>query len=352
MKYLAAMASVSLCFGGLTVPQEAKAWGEYGHLTVCDLAYRNLTKPTRAVLADLFQVKKGGVRVPAVIDKETGKVLKPARTYTSFNVGCLEQDTRPRQNPKDHFINLARDAVSITGELCPPDQNGVPSECILRGIERDMLVLKDTAQSRQSRVEALLAVGHWVGDIHQPLHVSFADDAGGNAIRVRYRANCGQNPKSGKEKKPANLHAVWDNCLLEAGIFQAVRESKAFKASWGPRTITYRAVDELYATTTLAKERELVAGLPWQWAAESYQITLDPNTLYCVKVGEVCQYSDTLVTLPEGAKERSVLIDAGYVAKYSAVAKERVRAGGHRLADLINRALDPTYEGPLKNAVR
>jgi hypothetical protein len=27
-------------------------------------------------------------------------------------------------------------------------------------------------------------VGHWVGDIHQPLHVSFEDDRGGNSVLV------------------------------------------------------------------------------------------------------------------------------------------------------------------------
>jgi hypothetical protein len=40
-------------------PAEAKAWGEYGHFTVCDLAYRNLTDPAKAALIGLFHGKQG-----------------------------------------------------------------------------------------------------------------------------------------------------------------------------------------------------------------------------------------------------------------------------------------------------
>jgi hypothetical protein len=52
---------------------------------------------------------------------------------------------------------------------------------------------------------ALKSLGHWVGDIHQPLHVSFLDDRGGNTIRTS--GQC-----------PGNLHAVWDNCLVQYAI--------------------------------------------------------------------------------------------------------------------------------------
>ena len=38
---------------------------------------------------------------------------------------------------------------------------------------------------------------HWVGDIHQPLHVSFEDDRGGNNIQVNGQCS-------------GNLHATWD----------------------------------------------------------------------------------------------------------------------------------------------
>jgi S1/P1 Nuclease len=39
-------------------------------------------------------------------------------------------------------------------------------------------------REREERLEALEYLGHWVGDVDQPLHVSFQDDRGGNDLGV------------------------------------------------------------------------------------------------------------------------------------------------------------------------
>jgi hypothetical protein len=44
--------------------------------------------------------------------------------------------------------------------------------------------------------ESLMFLAHFVGDVHQPLHVSFEKDEGGNSINVRWY------------KRKANLHHV------------------------------------------------------------------------------------------------------------------------------------------------
>jgi len=316
--------------------REAKAWGEFGHLTVCDLAYRNLTKTSRAELDKLFQVKSGGITVPA-------KGHTAERHYTSFNLGCLEEDTRPREHPGDHFINVDRSTTSITDNVCPGG-----GECILAGIRRDFDTLKDSANSNEDRVFALMALGHWMGDIHQPLHVSFKDDAGGNSIKVKLKGGCGTS----KEAKPTNLHAVWDDCLLEAGLFERVRKRADFKTTWGPRTITYRAVDSLQANTTLTDEKALVGTDPWKWANESYQITLKPEVLYCTVIAGVCQYSAEIVSLPHDGEQRLQLIDQGYLTAFAGVAEARVKKAGFRLAHLVNLALDPEYSEPIQNSTQ
>lgn len=45
--------------------QPSRAWGKYGHLTVCDLAHRNLTPTSRTVLQQLLQPRTGGITVAA-----------------------------------------------------------------------------------------------------------------------------------------------------------------------------------------------------------------------------------------------------------------------------------------------
>src|SRR5258708_17221771 len=63
--------------------------------------------------------------------------------------------------------------------------------------------------SQAEKLESLKFLGHWVGDIHQPLHVSFEDDRGGNSILVS--GLCG-----------SNLHAAWDTCLVLKAVGEDV----------------------------------------------------------------------------------------------------------------------------------
>lgn len=329
------IAAFTAALAYLLAPGEAQAWGRNGHLVVCDLAYRNFTPATRQAVIELLQSRQGGTTV-------RGRDGMPRRHYTAFNIGCLEEDETPRRHPADHFINLPRSTVAITGNACPAG-----AACVLSGIERDLAILADRTKPREDRVFALMALGHWIGDIHQPLHVSFADDRGGNSLDVTMSGRCGTAPY-----RPANLHAVWDNCLLEAGLFQRVRQRADFSPNWGRNTITYRAVDTLQANTGLEEERRIVAGEPWQWAQESYAIALEPDVRYCLAGEGGCRYSAAALTLEQGAQRRRVTVDQAYRQRFAPVAQERVRLAGFRLAHLVNRALDPAYDQPVRNSTQ
>lgn len=337
MRVLRILLAIAFSYLGLTTlnTRDAMAWGKFGHLTVCDLAYRNFSPKTREELKKLFQVQSGGITVE-------GQGQMEDRHYTSYNVGCLEEDELPRRHPADHFINVKRDTSSITDNTCP----GTAS-CILAGIGRDFDILKDTSKSNDERVFALMALGHWIGDIHQPLHISFADDKGGNAIDAKLVGKCGKS-----RYRVENLHGVWDNCLLEAGLFERVRNRADFKRTWSKNTIAYRAVDTLQINTTLTAEKELVGTDPWKWANESYEITLNPDVQYCFKVGNSCNYSETEVTHPSNGEKRLVNLQQSYLAAFERIAEDRVRKAGFRLAHMVNLALDPNYTEPLLNSTQ
>jgi hypothetical protein len=317
-------------------PGEAKAWGKYGHLTVCDIAYRNLTPASRAELNTILGSGSGGTFV-------RGRGKLPDRTYTSFNLGCLEEDELPRRNPDDHFINLSRNATSVVS--CPASV--AEGACVLEGIRRDLAILSDRSRSREDRVFALMALGHWLGDLHQPLHVSFADDRGGNGIDVRVTGGCGS---SGYRAR--NLHAVWDNCILEAGLFERVRKRADYSRSWNRRTVTYRAVDTLMSNTSLASEIAIVAGDPQAWANEAFRITRMPEVLYCGMAAGTCRYSTGYETLPRGGTRRALVIDQAYLSRWDRTAETQIRNAGFRLAHLLNTALDPAYAGPTRNGLQ
>jgi len=60
---------------------------------------------------------------------------------------------------------------------------------------------KNIAKEKQGMYLRFLI--HLVGDIHQPMHVSRAEDEGGNKIRVMWF------------REPTSLHAVWDDKLID-----------------------------------------------------------------------------------------------------------------------------------------
>lgn len=319
--------------GLIFTPSAARAWGEYGHLTVCEVAYRNLTSTARDQLKIILQSESGGTVVRAREGVER-------RRYTSFNVGCLEEDERPRRHPKDHFLNVARDLLAIQNDSCPiSGSSGNQLACIFSGLQRDLAILRDRDRSNEDRAFALMAIGHWIGDLHQPLHVSFADDVGGNNIPVRLQGGCGSS-----RYRVQDMHGLWDNCLLEAGLFERIRRRPDFRTTWSRRTIAYRAADTLMANTSLAEERGYSAGEPWQWAAESYAVSRSALTDYCRLEGSVCQ-----PVRFEGSSRR---LSQDYLDANNDIAEERLTRAGFRLAHILNRALDPAYRGPVADGLQ
>jgi hypothetical protein len=128
-------------------------------------------------------------------------------------------------------------------------------------------------------------LGHWVGDIHQPLHVSFEDDRGGNGVLVT--GECGTS----------NLHSAWDTCLV----------TKAVGAELG------EAATELMKSITPAKIQSWTQTESKDWANESFAIAEQAQTKYCTRQGASCDQ-------PAG----KVTIDAAYVAANTPIVREQL----------------------------
>ena len=63
-------------------------------------------------------------------------------------------------------------------------------------------VIKSPITTKEEKAEALKFIVHFVGDAHQPMHVSRKEDKGGNAIQVQF------------DGKGTNLHSLWDSGLI------------------------------------------------------------------------------------------------------------------------------------------
>jgi hypothetical protein len=79
--------------------------------------------------------------------------------------------------------------------------------CVSVQIVRMRRILADRHQGDTQRLIALAFLAHFIGDIHQPLHVGDHHDRGGNEVELR------RPPEqlAGDGTRPVSLHWLWDS---------------------------------------------------------------------------------------------------------------------------------------------
>jgi hypothetical protein len=240
--------------------------------TVCELAFLELDDSARRRVLELIQ-----------LDEQ----------FSTFRAACNWPD-RPRQRAEEHFVNFPRHAPGLGEDECP-----LAEKCVVTAIEADVAVLASPDASDEERLAALKLLGHWVGDIHQPMHTGFQDDRGGNHIRT---------PGSSCE----NLHALWDRCLVEERL------------GMEPLAI----VGEIRAGITDEQRAEWLASDAVAWANESFAIARRPDVGYCVMVGDACQYEADNSELDDGEPRKVLLVDDVYLERHAGVCGSGSRRQG------------------------
>ncbi|WP_315766895.1 MULTISPECIES: S1/P1 nuclease [unclassified Bradyrhizobium] len=257
----------------------AHAWGDTGHKVVCEIAYRLVQADTRAAIR---------------------KLIRSDQEFDTFSDSCVYPD-HPRKRAPEHFINLARDSPGLTSDDCPASD-----KCVLTAILNDSKVLGSSDEKPRDRLLALKFLGHWVGDIHQPLHVSFEDDRGGNNIHVQ--GDCGSGTR-------ANLHSAWDSCLVEDAVGTDIQQ----------------AATDLLDGITPQMITSWQASEPRDWANESFAIAESAKTRYCVQTGSTCN-------MPNG----DLQITREYLDANEPIVREQLQKAGVRLARLLDIAFGST----------
>jgi S1/P1 Nuclease len=271
MRYLIA---VAFALAGMT--GNAFAWGNTGHMIVCEIAFKLVMPDTRAAIQKLLKSDKN-------------------RKFNTFSKSCTAPDN-PHTRPTEHFINLPRDASGLTSnDSCPQAE-----KCLLTAIKNDSAVVASNARPKD-RLIALRYLGHWIGELHQPLHVSFEDDKGGGGISVSGECSGG-------------LHSAWDRCLVEDALGNDVATA---------------AAGLIDAITPEMKANWTASDRPMDWANESFAIAEAASTKYCtMQQPHNCQS-------PSPAK---VKIDAAYLQTNEPLIKQRLQQAGVRLARMLDTA--------------
>ncbi|MEE1674321.1 S1/P1 nuclease [Agarivorans aestuarii] len=112
-----------------------------------------------------------------------------------------------------HYINIPK------GQSLEQSQRN-PKGDVLSQLEYFEQQLKQAHLSKLERQQALKFYIHFVGDIHQPLHVGYAKDRGGNKVKVNWYG------------KTTNLHRVWDSQLLDNSKLSLGEYAQYLQASY------------------------------------------------------------------------------------------------------------------------
>lgn len=256
-------------FASLALTPGAYAWGPLGHSVVAELAQRHLSPAAAAEVKHLL-----------------------ALDHTQSLADIASWPDQIRNDPKQQELWKATRALHYIDFRDPsckyvPPRDCKNGQCVVEAIPHYVAILSDRSQPDAARLQALKFVVHFVGDIHQPLHGGYRDDAGGNDYQVQFQ---GQG---------MNLHRVWDSGLLSTRGLDGKAYARRLDAEGiAPLPAPIAPLDKPAA----------------QWAEESCQITRD---IY-----------------PTNHK-----IDQAYVDAELPVADSRLREAGRRLAEVLNLAL-------------
>ena len=268
------------------IPSVALGWGAAGHRTVCQVAYEEMESTTQAAVDRLIE-----------LDPE----------FNTFADSCLFADGPPRIRAIDHYINVPRSYLAITRSDCP-----MADSCLFSAIALEADILSNTNSADAYKLLALKLLGHWVGDLHQPLHVSYQDDRGGNFI-----------PKKG-DTDHGNIHSVWDFDIIQQRIGSDYSQIAARLRN--EITDRDRALWSYDSTV--------------EWANESYQITIAAKTEYCTQQQGACWYSANNMMIDEGEPRRELNASERYLTIHKESVELRLKQAGVRLAALLDAAFN------------
>lgn len=235
------------------LPLWVHAWGATGHQVISALAEKQLDARAR-------------VQVQRLLDLEPGSTLESISTWAD--------ERKNSTTARWHFLNFPRTSCSYEQSRDCPDGN-----CILGAIDRQVAILKSQVPE-QAKLLALKYLVHFIGDLHQPLHLGYLDDRGGNQYQIQ------------AYKRGSNLHALWDSGLIK-----------------------------------------FVSDDPQVWV-ERLSLKPLPARVNVIDPVRVAEESCRIVATPAFYPDRKV--EAPYVDRWTPVLEQQLVLSGSRLARLLN----------------
>jgi hypothetical protein len=270
------------------------AWGAEGHMIIAQIAWDRLTNNAQNI-ADEF------------LGSDTLPDIAPLPDdYDHTDQGKWSEPC--------HFCNLPKDATNFTMEYCP-------DYCVVKSIQNYTHILS-TEQNSPFECDydlgvepcALEFLVHFVGDVHQPLHVSYAYDRGGNDVKVSFYG------------EDTNLHAVWDDKMIQR-----------WNSDYSSATTE---LEDMIENEPALVQQYLSRMNPITWADESFAYVL--STVYNFTDSDLGLIDADGLSEDFLPKQDPQLGDA-YYNRNLPIVKQRLIAGGVRLAALLDSIMNGSY---------
>lgn len=264
-------------------------WGKEGHYATCKIAQGYLTEEAlRAVTA-----------------------LLPDRAEGDLAAVCSWPDEIKhryhwRWSSALHYVDTPDFRCNYKYCRDCHDTAGHKDRCVTGAIYNYTLQLMSGYHDMNSEIkynltEALMFLSHFVGDVHQPLHVGFLGDEGGNTIIVRWY------------RRKTNLHHVWDNMIIESAMKMYYSSSLATMIQAIQNNITDVWFNEISS---------------WENCTSDHSVCPDPYASESINLS--CKFAY------RNATPGCTLGDDYFLSRLPVVEK-RLAQGGVRLAAILNR---------------
>ena len=243
----------------------AFCWGLLGHRVIAEIAQQHLSKKAKK------ELKK-------IIGRET---LAWWSNWPDF----IKSDSTWNHASPWHYVDLPG---HMQKEQFITEMKNMTRKNLYTQIQAMQAQLKDKSLPVEQRRIALSFLIHFVGDLHQPLHVGRDEDDGGNKIVVYWFG------------EKTNLHSVWDTYFIKSQEY------------------SYTEYANLLNIATPEQVKAWQSSSLEDWFYESHALS---DTIYD--------------SAPNEAK-----LSYKYNFQYQKMLNEQLLKGGVRLAKLLNEALE------------
>lgn len=271
------MFCAQICFG----------WGQNGHRIVAQVCYDNLSdqakKEIDSVLGNQYLTQVA--TWPDFIRSEKNWDFAKNWHFVTIDPGLTAEDVIKAKEDNDTIDNVI-EAIDLMRGILKDDAASIKTF-------QDLMDTNHVKPLNGSiKATAIAFLVHFIGDIHQPMHVGKNNDHGGNSITVEFFG------------ESSNLHSVWDE-----GIIQQEQLSYTEFAAFVNKKQACHKQD-------LIKKKKVA-----EWANES---VTDRETIY----NTLYDKTDFDTGLPS--------FSYNYQHDFLPVVEKRLGAAGYRAAEVFN----------------